>query len=171
MTDALSTRAGFGRVKKSAMAWNYHFIELSKAEKHHRRQTLNRYALYAQLSALVPVAVILLYRLVKWAVSERESRNGDYAAVPSSPVRKVQRRTSLGTWSSRSRRARWWLGEDVVVAGMVFGQRDRTSSFAGLGSSMVSLGSARTDTLSRVGCRDFVGRLAAGALGAGDRRE
>ncbi|KXX77293.1 Ferric/cupric reductase transmembrane component 2 [Madurella mycetomatis] len=107
------------------MIWNYHFIELSKAEKHYRRQTLNKYALYAQLSALVPVVVILLYRLAKWAASTRESRNGDYAAVPSSPVRKVRRHGSLGTWSSRSRRARWWLGEDVVVAGMVFGQRDQ----------------------------------------------
>lgn len=108
--------------------WNYHFVDLSEAEKHARRQTLNRYALYAQLSALVPVALVLLHRLVKWVAVTRESRNGDYAAVPSSPVLKVRRHSSLGAWSSRSRRARWWLGEDVVVAGMGWGQRDRTSS-------------------------------------------
>ncbi|GAB1317552.1 putative metalloreductase AIM14 [Madurella fahalii] len=107
------------------MTWNYHFIDLSEAEKHGRRQTLNRYALYAQLSALVPATAVLLYRLTKWAVTATESRNGDYAAVPSSPVRKVRRHSSLGTWSSRLRKARWWLGEDVVAAGMVFGQRDQ----------------------------------------------
>jgi hypothetical protein len=43
------------------MAWpNYHFIDLSRPEKQVRRQTLDKYALYAQLSALLPVVVVLL---------------------------------------------------------------------------------------------------------------
>lgn len=107
------------------MAWpNYHFIDLSQDEKQVRRQTLDKYALYAQLSALVPVAIILLYRLARRAADSEEHR-GDYAAVPSSPVLKERRNSTAGSWSSRSRRARWWLGEDVVAAGMVLGQRDR----------------------------------------------
>lgn len=113
-----------------AMAWlNYHFVDLSAAEKVARRQTLDKYALYAQLSALVPVAAVLLYRLAKWAVASKGSRNGNYAVVPSSPVQKVRRHSSLGTCASRSRRARWWLGEDVVAFGTVLGQRDRTCFF------------------------------------------
>ena len=107
------------------MAWpNYHFIDLSKDEKNARRQTLAAYALYAQLSALLPIALVLLHRLAKRAASAGESK-GDYAAVPSSPVLKQRRNSSAGTWSSWSRRAQWWLGEDVVVAGTVWGQRDR----------------------------------------------
>ncbi|KAL2023712.1 hypothetical protein VTK56DRAFT_1426 [Thermocarpiscus australiensis] len=109
-----------------AMTWPYRFLlDLSEAEKQARRQTLDKYALYAQLSALGPVAVILLYRLARWATRPGAPRKGGYAAVPSSPVLKVRRHSSLGTWSSRSRRVRWWLGEDVVVAGYVLGQRDQ----------------------------------------------
>lgn len=108
------------------MAWpNYHFIDLSGDEKQVRRQTLGKYALYAQLSALLPIAVVLLYRfLAKRAANAGES-SGEYAAVPSSPVLKERRSSSVGTWAARSRRARWWLGEDVVAAGVVLGQRDR----------------------------------------------
>ncbi|KAK4032273.1 Ferric/cupric reductase transmembrane component 2 [Parachaetomium inaequale] len=107
------------------MAWpDYHFLDLSTAEKQVRRQTLDKYALYAQLSALVPVAVVLLCRLWKRALSSRGSK-GHYAAVPSSPVLKDRRNSNAGTWSSRSRTAQWWLGEDVVAAGMVLGQRDQ----------------------------------------------
>ncbi len=111
------------------MAWpNYHFIDLSEAEKHARRETLGRYGLYAQLSVLAPVVVILLYRLVKRATrtgASGGSGGSGYAAVPSSPVLKERRNSNAGAWAVRSRRARWWLGEDVVAAGMVLGQRDR----------------------------------------------
>jgi hypothetical protein len=113
------------------MAWpNYHFIDLAGDEKHARRQTLDRYALYAQLSALVPVAVLLLYRVARRAARAGASGGsaGDYAAVPSSPVLKERRNSNAGAWAARSGRARWWLGEDVVAAGMVLGQRDRRSS-------------------------------------------
>ena len=107
------------------MAWpDYRFLDLSTAEKQVRRQTLDKYALYAQLSALVPVAVVVLCRLWKRALNSGGSK-GNYAAVPSSPVLKDRRNSNAGTWSSRSRRAQWWLGEDVVAAGMVLGQRDR----------------------------------------------
>jgi hypothetical protein len=124
-------QAVFAYFLRFAMAWpNYHFVDLSAAEKVARRQTLDKYALYAQLSALVPVAAVLLYRLAKWVVASKGSRNGNYAVVPSSPVQKVRRHSSLGTCASRSRRARWWLGEDVVAFGTVLGQRDRTCSLS-----------------------------------------
>lgn len=106
------------------MAFSYRFIDLSAAEKQARRQTLDKYALYAQLSALLPMLVLLSYRLGKRLALSRGSR-GDYDAVPSSPVLKERRNSNAGTWNSKSRRARWWLGEDVVVGGMVLGQRDR----------------------------------------------
>ncbi|KAL2186249.1 hypothetical protein L209DRAFT_754865 [Thermothelomyces heterothallicus CBS 203.75] len=107
------------------MAWlNYHFIDLSPDEKQVRRQTLNKYALYSQASALIPVVVILLSRLAQRALSSGSS-NKQYAAVPSSPVQKQQRTSSAGTWTSRARRVQWWLNEDVVMSGIVLGQRDQ----------------------------------------------
>ncbi|KAK4124659.1 hypothetical protein N657DRAFT_655836 [Parathielavia appendiculata] len=107
------------------MTWpSYHFVDLSADEKQLRRQTLDRYGLLAQLSALIPVVVILLYRLAKNAANWRGT-NGDYAAVPSSPVLKERRNSSAGNPGAWSRRAQWWLGEDVVVTGKVYGQRDQ----------------------------------------------
>ncbi|KAL1836012.1 hypothetical protein VTJ49DRAFT_5694 [Mycothermus thermophilus] len=107
------------------MTWpNYHFVDLTKAEKQLRRETIQRYALYAQLSALVPIAILLLHRFVKRAASSGRSK-GDYAAVPSSPVLKQRRHSGLGSFASRTRSLRWWLGEDVVLFGTVLGQRDQ----------------------------------------------
>lgn len=117
------------------MGWlTYHFLDLSPPEKQDRRQTLDRYALYAQLSALVPLAVVLLYRLGKlishasWLGFSARKTGRRYEAVPGSPVLKERRLSSVGVWAVRSRRARWWLGEDVVLAGLVLGQRDRRCS-------------------------------------------
>ncbi|KAK0673662.1 putative ferric reductase transmembrane component [Cercophora samala] len=108
--------------------FTYRFIEgLTQAEKLARRQALDNYGLAAQLSDLLPVVLILLYRLAKWVVQERVegSSNGEYAAVPSSPVMKRRREEGVRDWSVRKRRLQWWLGEDVVVAGHVYGQRDQ----------------------------------------------
>ncbi|VBB81863.1 Putative ferric reductase transmembrane component [Podospora comata] len=108
--------------------FTYRFIEgLTEAEKQARRRALDNYGLAAQLSDLLPVVLILLYRLTKWVVRERVdgSANGEYAAVPSSPVMKKRREEGVRSWSVRKRRLRWWLGEDVVVAGHVYGQRDQ----------------------------------------------
>ncbi|KAK4179363.1 putative ferric reductase transmembrane component [Triangularia setosa] len=108
--------------------FTYRFIEgLTEAEKQARRQALNNYGLAAQLSDLLPVVLILLYRLAKWVVRERVdgSSNGEYAAVPSSPVMKKRREEGVRSWSARKRRLQWWLGEDVAVQGHVYGQRDQ----------------------------------------------
>ncbi|KAK0721477.1 hypothetical protein B0T21DRAFT_414659 [Apiosordaria backusii] len=108
--------------------FTYRFIEgLTEAEKQARRRALNNYGLAAQLSDLLPVVLILLYRLTKWVVRERVdgSSNGEYAAVPSSPVMKRKREEGVRSWSARKRRLQWWLGEDVEVGGHVYGQRDQ----------------------------------------------
>ncbi|KAK4143031.1 ferric reductase NAD binding domain-containing protein [Dichotomopilus funicola] len=114
------------------MGWlTYQFLDLSPTEKQDRRQTLDRYALYAQLSALVPLTAVLLYRLRKaishasWLGLNAKKAGRQYEAVPGSPVLKERRLSSAGVWAARSRRLRWWLGEDVVLAGLVLGQRDQ----------------------------------------------
>ncbi|KAI0475088.1 ferric reductase like transmembrane component [Xylariaceae sp. FL0804] len=109
------------------MAWPYQFLELNDAEKHVRRQSLDRHALYAQLSALLPVAVFLALRLGTWLLKKWPSpqqQRGAYSAVPDSPMLKEQRLSPAGSWESRARRAAWWLGDDVVLFGRAWGQRD-----------------------------------------------
>lgn len=108
------------------MGWPYQFISLSAEERHARREVLDRYATYAQLSALLPVAVYLVFRLASWAKTTlAANRDGSYAAVPNSPGLKVQRQTVWGAWSTRLRKLRWWLGDDVYLFGRRYGQRDQ----------------------------------------------
>ncbi|KAK0725397.1 ferric reductase like transmembrane component [Lasiosphaeris hirsuta] len=105
------------------MGWPYHFINLSEAEKLVRREALDSYAIYAQLSALLPIAVALLYRTASWALKS-SGRQGSYSEVPSSPILKSQRSSSQGGWALRTQKLQWWLGEDFVPGGKL-GQRDQ----------------------------------------------
>ncbi|TVY57591.1 Ferric/cupric reductase transmembrane component 2 [Lachnellula cervina] len=93
-------------------SWPYHFVDLNDQQKHQRRILLDRYGVYAQLSALVPVAVILLLRLGTWVLSERK-RQHEYSAVPSSPGLKRERLSSSGALLRSYRRLEWWLESDV----------------------------------------------------------
>ncbi|KAI0880500.1 metalloreductase Fre8 [Annulohypoxylon maeteangense] len=109
------------------MGWPYQFIDLDAEQKHARRQALDRYAAYAQLSALVPIALVLLFRFVSWLVKRfsPERQRGVYEAVPASPALKQRRRSTTGVWVSTFRRFVWWLGDDVTFLGVSWGQRDQ----------------------------------------------
>ncbi|KAK4224579.1 putative ferric reductase transmembrane component [Podospora fimiseda] len=100
----------------------YKFLDLNEAEKIARRETLWKYAVIAELSNLIPVVIILLFRLGKWTSA---SRGGEYETIPSSPVVKKKRSEGSGQWALSVRKAKWWLGEDVVAFGTVMGQRDQ----------------------------------------------
>ncbi|EGZ69065.1 hypothetical protein NEUTE2DRAFT_115205 [Neurospora tetrasperma FGSC 2509] len=98
------------------MNWPYQFLDLSQAEKQARRQSLDSYALYAQLSALIPIGLVWLYQTLNKSSS---SRKRDYTAVPSSDSFNTRKQSNW--WSN----LRWWLGEDVVAFGEVLGQREQ----------------------------------------------
>ncbi|KAI3401115.1 hypothetical protein diail_261 [Diaporthe ilicicola] len=106
------------------MGWPWSFVSLDKAEIALRRQTLNKYAGIAQLSAFIPVLLFLVYRLVSRAITAFEAKKGAYDAIPESPLRKVRRQGPLGVWESRYRQLQWWLGDDVVFLGQTWGQKD-----------------------------------------------
>ncbi|KAK5661719.1 hypothetical protein OQA88_9819 [Cercophora sp. LCS_1] len=107
------------------MGWPYHFVDLSDAGKIHRREALDRYAFYAQLSALSPIALTLAYRAAAWSIKLATSRGGGYSAVPSSPSLKSQRLSASGGWCARFRRLKWWLGEDLIATKTILGKRDQ----------------------------------------------
>jgi hypothetical protein len=102
------------------MAWPWQFVALSNEQILLRREVLDRYGVYAQLSALIPLVAFQLYRLATWVSFERERAKPDYEGVyngSSSPSRKQKRSTS--TLISRERlrdqwdRTKWWLGGEV----------------------------------------------------------
>ncbi|KAI1385393.1 metalloreductase Fre8 [Hypoxylon trugodes] len=105
------------------MGWPYQFIALDSDQKQARRQSLDLYAAYAQLSALIPIVVVLLFRFGSWLTKKFSSQRGAYSAVPDSPALKQRRRTLVGHFASIKRRVVWWLGDEVVFLGMNWGQR------------------------------------------------
>jgi hypothetical protein len=100
------------------MSWPWQFVAFSTAEVHARRKILDRYGLYAQLSAVIPVAVYQLYRLTKWVYSERQRTKLDYSEVPTSPSLKRSRASRRGGIFKQWRSFTWWLeGETVPTWG------------------------------------------------------
>ena len=96
-----------------AMSWPYHLLDLSDEEKHLRRERLDRYGVYAQLSSLIPILGYQLYSLGIWVYSERQKSQVAYSEIPSSPITKQARRSSSGTIKKKWRSTTWWLEEEV----------------------------------------------------------
>ncbi|KAK1757288.1 hypothetical protein QBC47DRAFT_178103 [Echria macrotheca] len=107
------------------MGWPYQFLDLNDAEKQLRREALDRYAFYAQISPFVPVALALSFRVAKWALKSSSSRSGSYSAIPNSPSLKSQRLSPAGGWSSRLRKLQWWLEGNLVDTNPILGHRDQ----------------------------------------------
>jgi len=101
------------------MGWPYHLVDLTDLQKVQRRELLDRYGVYAQLSALVPMLTYQLYRLGAWVYSERQRSKTDYSEVPSSPTVKRRRHSTTGTVVKKWRSVRWWLeGEAPLGLGV-----------------------------------------------------
>lgn len=95
------------------MAWPYHFVDLSDDQIYARRELLDRYGSYAQLSCLIPVALYQLYCLASWVLSERRRAKVDYTAVPSSLVLRKSKDSALSLVTRKWRIFQWWLGSEI----------------------------------------------------------
>jgi hypothetical protein len=91
------------------MAWPYRLLDLSHEQKHERRLLLDRYGVYAQLSALIPILAYQLYRLGVWVHSERKRSKASYSIIPSSPTLKRSRASASGSFARNLRVTVWWL--------------------------------------------------------------
>jgi hypothetical protein len=98
------------------MGWPYHLLDLTHEQKHERRLLLDRYGVYAQLSALIPILAYQLYRLGVWVCSERKRSKASYSAIPSSPILKRSRASTAGNSARKWRSTVWWL-EGELAAG------------------------------------------------------
>lgn len=98
------------------MSWPYHFVDLTEEEIISRRILLDRYGVYAQLSALVPVLAFQLYRLGAWLYLQRkrtEVRYTEISSTPGSPLQKQNRLSTPGGLARHWRSALWWLEGEV----------------------------------------------------------
>lgn len=96
------------------MSWPYHLLDLTETEKHQRRLLLDRYAVYAQLSALIPIAAYQLYRLGAWVYAENQKAKVKYSAIPSSPAVRRGRASKTGTVVRKWRALVWWLEGEIA---------------------------------------------------------
>lgn len=116
------------------MGWPYHFLTLSPEQVLLRRHTIDHYASVAHYSALAPAVVFIILRLVRRAArpirrlggfgDDDDDDRGQYAHVPGTPTLKAQHNSAFGTLAARWRAVWWWFGDDVVVLGVSWGQRD-----------------------------------------------
>jgi len=106
------------------MGWPYEFVDLTDAQKQHRRVLLDAYGLVAQASAGVVLILIQVYFLAQWL---RQKRSGsDDLDVPSSPSLKQSRSQIGGRLNTRAvaqwwRRFTWWCGDSVKCMGSDLG--------------------------------------------------
>lgn len=110
-TTSFSTACSLD-TKVFAMSWPYHFVDLTQEDIIKRRTLLDRYGVYAQLSALVPVFTYQLYRLAVWVSYQRRRPQVGYAQVPSTPGSPVQKQIRLSTSGELAKQWRstlWWL--------------------------------------------------------------
>ena len=82
-------------------------MDLNPAEKLLRREALDRYALYANLSAIVPVVLGMLYQVAKSTL--KSSSKNAYSSVPNPSLKNGG---SEGR-SSTLKKVQWWLGEEM----------------------------------------------------------
>lgn len=107
----ISILSGFSPLIPAAnMDWPWHInTSISLDQKMERRVLLDRYGTYAQLSALIPIAVYWLYRLGVWVFHARQRVKPWHAAIPGSPQRKEFRATKTGRVATKLRAFRFWL--------------------------------------------------------------
>jgi hypothetical protein len=96
------------------MAWPYHPIDIGDEQKLQRRELLDRYGLYAQLSALIPILGYQLYRLGAWVYTERLKSTISYSEVPSSVSLRRQTHKTSGVIVQTWRLVIWWLEDEVA---------------------------------------------------------
>jgi hypothetical protein len=95
------------------MPWPWRFVHLSSDEKDHRRRLLDQYAVYSQLSVLVPVLSYQVYRLIAWALSKKGRAHVAYTALGQSPVGIEPARGWSRTAARRWRSTVWWLSGEI----------------------------------------------------------
>jgi hypothetical protein len=98
----------------------WHFLDLNHEQKLERRRLLDLYGALAQVSALIPLALLQLYFVAIW-FRQRWLRKYDGDATPSSPQLKKLRSDTLNgplvRFQSFWQMAIWWMSDTIDILG------------------------------------------------------
>jgi hypothetical protein len=98
----------------------WHFLDLNHEQKLERRRLLDLYGSLAQVSALIPLALLQLYFVAIW-FRKRWLRKEGVDATPSSPQLKKQRSDALNgplvKFQSLWQVAMWWMSDTIDIFG------------------------------------------------------
>jgi hypothetical protein len=98
----------------------WHFLDLNHEQKLERRRLLDLYGSLAQVSALIPLALLQLYFVAIW-FRQWWLRKHDGDAIPSSPQLKKQRSDALNgpvfKFQSFWQMAIWWMSDTIDIFG------------------------------------------------------
>lgn len=94
------------------MGWPYSFATHTDEYKEHRREVLDKFGLYAQLSALIPIVLFQSYRLLQWLRISARSR-ADYQPLPTSSTVISQVSVAPRKWHQRARLLVWYMSTNV----------------------------------------------------------
>ncbi|KAI4723464.1 hypothetical protein E4T48_00117 [Aureobasidium sp. EXF-10727] len=98
----------------------WRFLDLNQEQKLERRRLLDLYGSLAQVSALIPLALLQLYFLAVW-IQRRWLRNHDADGMPSSPQLKKRRSDAFNKPTARlqilQRKLIWWMGDTFDIWG------------------------------------------------------
>lgn len=112
------------------MGWPYKFVDLTDAQKEHRRALLDGYGLIAQVSAGVVLLVIQLVFLIQWFNQRRQRRN-----EPGSPGSPGLKHSQKGKYRMQAieqwwRRFAWWAGNSLEIFGTRLGTKGQVAAAA-----------------------------------------
>ncbi|KAG9230317.1 ferric reductase-like protein like transmembrane component [Amylocarpus encephaloides] len=96
------------------MSWPYAFTTLNDVQKAQRREALDRHGVYAQLSALIPLLSVLLFRLASHLYASAANREKGHEAGIGSPQRKAGKGGGAARGGRVWRKVNWWLGGEVA---------------------------------------------------------
>lgn len=103
----------------------YHFVDLTDDQKQQRRDRLDWYGLFAQISVLVPLLVVQSFALATW-LRRRFAQQSSPEQTPSSPYAKSRRMDSRFDAKEAAKRWStflWWCGESCQIAGFHLGTK------------------------------------------------
>lgn len=95
------------------MGFSYHFVRLDPAQQAHRRQLLDNYGQFAQISALIPLLSFQFIFATRFLLRKWNGYGRKPVKVHQSPRLPVFPKPHLHTNSSFAARLRWALDEEI----------------------------------------------------------
>ncbi|KAI5370211.1 Putative ferric reductase, NAD binding domain, ferric reductase transmembrane component-like protein [Septoria linicola] len=101
----------------------YKFVDLDHEQKLKRRELLDFYGLVAQLSVLVPILAIVVYRFATLGQSRLRDASSATPASPYAKAARLRHGLSFASVQQRWRQISWSCGDPVEIYGLYLGTK------------------------------------------------